>query len=207
MRVFNSNTKKITKVVPKTNITKLDGSTFANKLVSDYLAQSASLALLDGRDDISGLTGSLAASLEFNTSKNYDYDSSFDSRVKNTFNNKTKVNANPIKINKPEKDLVLGFRRNILDITANSVFRQPDVIEILNDQRIKLIFNNVYLQAATEINDSNFDVYVNGVRVPTYMTIEHSEIGVHLIINEFIGIDSTNKDKVNIYVKGKFLVI
>ena len=59
----------------------------------------------------------------------------------------------------------------------------------------------------TEINDSNFDVYVNGVRVPTYMTIEHSEIAVHLIINEFIGIDSTNKDKVNIYVKGKFLVI
>ena len=36
MRVFNSNTKKITKVVPKTNITKLDGATFANKLVSDY---------------------------------------------------------------------------------------------------------------------------------------------------------------------------
>jgi hypothetical protein len=207
MKVFNSNTKKITKVVPKTNITKLDGATFANKLVSDYLAQSASLALLDGRDDISGLTGSLAASLEFNISKNYDYESSFDSRVKNTFNNKAKANANPIKINKSEKDLVLGFRRSILDITANSVFRRPDTIEILDDRRIKLIFNNVYLQAATEINDSNFDVYVNGVRVPTYMTIEHSETGVHLIINEFIGINSDNKDRTNIYVKGKFLVI
>jgi hypothetical protein len=207
MKVFNSNTKKITKVVPKTNITKLDGATFANKLVSDYLAQSASLALLDGRDDITNLTGSLLASLEFNTSKNYDYESSFDSRVKNTFNNKTKLNTNPIKINKSEKDLVLGFRRSILDITANSVFRQPDVIEILDDRRIKLIFNNVYLQAATEINDSNFDVYVNGVRVPTYMTIEHSETGVHLIINEFIGISSDNKDRANIYVKGKFLVI
>jgi hypothetical protein len=207
MKVFNSNTKKITKVVPKTNITKLDGATFANKLVSDYLAQSASLALLDGKDDITNLTGSLLASLELNTSKNYDYESSFDSRVKTTFNNKTKVNTNPIKINKSEKDLVLGFRRSILDITANSIFREPDVIEILDDRRIKLIFNNVYLQAATEINDSNFDVYVNGVRVPTYMTIEHSETGVHLIINEFIGINSDNKDRTNIYVKGKFLVI
>lgn len=207
MKVFNSNTKKITKVVPKTNITKLDGATFANKLVSDYLAQSASLALLDGKDDVTNLTGSLLASLELNTSKNYDYESSFDSRVKTTFNNKTKVNTNPTKINKSEKDLVLGFRRNILDITANSVFRQPDVIEILDDTRIKLIFNNIYLQAATEINDSNFDVYLNGVKVSANITIEHLETGVNLIINEFIGINSDNKARANIYVKGKFLVI
>jgi hypothetical protein len=74
----------------------------------------------------------------------------------------------------------------------------------LDDTRIRLIFNNVYLQGATTITSSNFDVYVNGVRTPSYLTIEPDELGVHLIINEFIGVDSTNKDRVNIYVKGKF---
>ena len=74
----------------------------------------------------------------------------------------------------------------------------------MDDTRIKLIFNNVYLQGATNISTSDFDVYVNGVRTPTYLSLEQTSTGTNLIINEFIGIDSTNKDKTNIYVKGKF---
>lgn len=186
MKIFNSNTKKLSRVVPKTNINKIEGATFADKLVNDFKQQNETFS------------GSLTSV------QNYDYETSFDSRAKKTFNSKNRINPNQTTIARNEKDLVLGFRQNIIDITANSVFRQPDIIEILDDTRIKLIFVGVYLQGATQINNSNFDVYVNGVRVPTYMTIEHSETGVHLIINEFIGIDSTNKDKTNIYVKGKF---
>jgi hypothetical protein len=187
MNIFNSNSKKLSRVVPKTNINKIEGATFANKLVKDFTEQNQ---LFSG---------------SFTSVQNYDYETSFDSRTKKTFNSKIRTNPNITTIQRNEKDLVLGFRKSILDITANWVFKQPDIVEILNDARIKLTFTGVYLQGATEINPSNFDLYVNGVKVPTYMTIEHSETGVHLIINEFIGIDSTNKNKTNIYVKGKFL--
>lgn len=187
MKIFNSNTKKLSRVVPKTNINKIEGATFADKLVKDFTEQNE---LFSG---------------SFTSVQNYDYETSFDSRAKKTFNSKNRINPNQTTITRNEKDLVLGFRQSIIDITANWVFKQPDIVEILNDARIKLTFTGVYLQGATEINPSNFDLYVNGVKVPTYMTIEYSETGVHLIINEFIGIDSTNKNKTNIYVKGKFL--
>ena len=186
MKIWNSNTRKLDRQVPKTDINKIPGASFIDKLTSDLKLQGETSS------------GSLASV------QNYDYDTSFDSRTKKTFNSKIRQNPNPTKIQRSEKDLVLGFRDEILDITANWVFRQPDEIQILEDTRIRLIFNNVYLQAATTITSSNFDVYVNGVRTPSYLSIEQSDTGVNLIINEFIGIDSTNKDKVNIYVKGKF---
>ena len=186
MRAFNSNTKKLNRVVPKTDINNIAGASFIEKLVSDAQIQGQTYS------------GS------FTSVENYDYESSFDSRTKQTFNTKNRTNPNQSKVKRSEKDLVLGFRDDILDITANWIFKQPDVIEILDDTRIRLIFNNTSLQGATIITSSNFDVYVNGVRTPSYLSIEQSETGVHLIVNEFIGIDSTNKDRVNIYVKGKF---
>jgi hypothetical protein len=186
MRAFNSNTKKLNRVVPKADINNIAGASFIEKLVSDAQLQGETYS------------GSLA------TVQNYQYDSSFDSRTKQTFNTKNRTNLNQSKVKKNEKDLVLGFRDNIMDITANWVFKQPDLIEVLDDRRIRLVFNNVYVQGATTITNSNFDVYVNGVRTPSYLSIEQSDTGTHLIINEFIGIDSTNKDRVSIYVKGKF---
>jgi hypothetical protein len=186
MKAFNSNTRKLNKVVPKTDINNIAGASFIEKLVSDAQIQGETFS------------GSLSSI------QNYDYETSFDSRTKKTFNTKNRTNPNQSKVKRSEKDLVLGFRDNILDITANWIFKQPDVIEILDDTRIRLIFNNVYVQGATTITSSNFDVYVNGVRTPSYLSIEQSDTGTNLIINEFIGIDSTNKDRVNIYVKGKF---
>jgi len=186
MKAFNSNTRKLNKVVPKTDINNIAGASFIEKLVSDAQLQGETYS------------GSFASV------EDYNYESSFDSRTKKTFNTKNRTNPNQSKVKRSEKDLVLGFRDDILDITANWVFKQPDVIEILDDARIRLIFNNVYLQGATTITSSNFDVYVNGVRTPSYLSVEQSETGVNLIINEFIGIDSTNKNRVSIYVKGKF---
>lgn len=186
MKAFNSNTRKLNKVVPKTDINNITGASLIEKLINDAQLQGETYS------------GSLASVT------NYDYETSFDSRTKQTFNTKNRINPTQTKIKRSEKDLVLGFRDNIMDITANWVFRQPDFIEVLDDRRIRLIFNNVYLQGATTITSSNFDVYVNGVRTPSYLSIEQSDTGVHLIINEFIGIDETNKDRVNIYVKGKF---
>jgi hypothetical protein len=186
MKIFNSNTKKLNRVVPKTNINKIEGATFADKLVKDLTEQNQ---LFSG---------------SFTSLQNYDYETSFDSRIRKTFNSKNRTNPNTNTIKRNEKDLVLGFRDSIMDITANWIFRQPDLIEILDDTRIKLIFNNVYLQGATNISTSDFHVYVNGVKAPTYLSLEQTSTGTNLIINEFIGIDSTNKDKTNIYVKGKF---
>jgi hypothetical protein len=186
MKAFNSNTRKLNRVVPKTDINNIVGASLIEKLVNDAQLQGETYS------------GSFASV------EDYNYESSFDSRTKKTFNTKNRTNPNQSKVKRIEKDLVLGFRNDILDITANWVFRQPDFIEVLDDARIRLIFNNVYLQGATTITSSNFDVYVNGVRTPSYLSIEQSEIGVNLIINEFIGIDSTNKDRVSIYVKGKF---
>jgi hypothetical protein len=186
MKIFNSNTKKLNRVVPKTNINKIEGATFTDKLVKDLTEQNQ---LFSG---------------SFTSLQNYDYETSFDSRIRKTFNSKNRTNPNTNTIKRNEKDLVLGFRDSIMDITANWIFRQPDLIEILDDERIKLIFNNVYLQGATNISTSDFHVYVNGVKAPTYLSLEQTSTGTNLIINEFIGIDSTNKDKTNIYVKGKF---
>ena len=186
MKIFNSNTKKLNRVVPKTNINKIEGATFADKLVKDLTEQNQ---LFSG---------------SFTSLQNYDYETSFDSRIRKTFNSKNRTNPNTNTIKRNEKDLILGFRDSIMDITANWIFRQPDLIEILDDTRIKLIFNNVYLQGATNISTSDFHVYVNGVKAPTYLSLEQTSTGTNLIINEFIGIDSTNKDKTNIYVKGKF---
>jgi hypothetical protein len=159
---------------------------------------------MDGRDENGTPLPFDERMVEFSASLNYNYETSFDSRTKKTFNTKNRTNPNQSKVKRSEKDLVLGFRDDILDITANWIFKQPDVIEILDDTRIRLIFNNVYVQGATTITSSNFDVYVNGVRTPSYLSIEQSDTGTNLIINEFIGIDSTNKDRVSIYVKGKF---
>jgi hypothetical protein len=186
MKAFNSNTRKLNKVVPKTDINNIAGASFIEKLVND--------AQLQGE----------AYSGSFTSVEDYNYESSFDSRTKKTFNTKNRTNPNQSKVKRSEKDLVLGFRNDIMDITANWVFRQPDFIEILDDARIRLIFNNVYIQAVTQLHEANFDVYVNGVRTPSYLSFEQSETGVQLIINEFIGVDETNKDRVNIYVKGKF---
>lgn len=186
MKIFNSNTRKLDRAVPKADINKIAGASFIDKLVSDAQIQGETYS------------GSLASV------QNYEYQTSFDSREQKTFNSKTRINTNLSKVKRSEKDLVLGFRDEIMDITANWIFRQPDFIEILDDKRIRLIFNNVFLQAVTKIETANFDVYVNGVRTPTYLSVEQSDTGVHLIVNEFIGIDSTNKDKTNIYVKGKF---
>jgi hypothetical protein len=186
MKAFNSNTRKLNRVVPKTDINNIVGASLIEKLVNDAQLQGETYS------------GSFASV------EDYNYESSFDSRTKKTFNTKNRINPNQSKIKRSEKDLVLGFRNDIMDITANWVFRQPDFIEVLDDARIRLIFNNVYLQGATTITSSNFDVYVNGVRTPSYLSFEQSETGVQLIINEFIGVDETNKDRVNIYVKGKF---
>ena len=168
MKIFNSNTKKLNRVVPKTNINKIEGATFADKLVKDLTEQNQ---LFSG---------------SFTSLQNYDYETSFDSRIRKTFNSKNRTNPNTNTIKRNEKDLVLGFRDSILDITSNWIFRQPDLIEILDDTRIKLIFNNVYLQGATNISTSDFHVYVNGVKAPTYLSLEQTPTGTNLIINEFI---------------------
>jgi hypothetical protein len=186
MKAFNSNTRKLNRVVPKTDINNIVGASLIEKLVNDAQLQGETYS------------GSFASV------ENYNYESSFDSRTKKTFNTKNRINPNQSKVKRSEKDLVLGFRNDIMDITANWVFRQPDFIEILDAARIRLIFNNVYIQAVTQLHEANFDVYVNGVRTPSYLSFEQSETGVQLIINEFIGVDETNKDRVNIYVKGKF---
>ena len=186
MKAFNSNTRKLNRVVPKTDINNIAGASLIEKLITDAQLQGETYS------------GSLSSV------ENYNYESSFDSRTKKTFNTKNRTNPNQSKIKRNEKDLVLGFRNDIMDITANWVFRQPDFIEVLDDARIRLIFNNVYIQAVTQLHSANFDVYVNGVRTPSYLSVEQTETGINLIINEFIGIDETNKDRVNIYVKGKF---
>ena len=186
MKAFNSNTRKLNRVVPKTDINNIAGASLIEKLINDAQLQGETYS------------GSLSSV------ENYNYESSFDSRTKKTFNTKNRTNPNQSKIKRNEKDLVLGFRNDIMDITANWVFRQPDFIEVLDDARIRLIFNNVYIQAVTQLHSANFDVYVNGVRTPSYLSVEQTETGINLIINEFIGIDETNKDRVNIYVKGKF---
>ena len=76
MKIFNSNTKKLNRVVPKTNINKIEGATFADKLVKDLTEQNQ---LFSG---------------SFTSLQNYDYETSFDSRIRKTFNSKNRTNPN-----------------------------------------------------------------------------------------------------------------
>jgi hypothetical protein len=89
MKIFNSNTKKLNRVVPKTNINKIEGATFADKLVKDLTEQNQ---LFSG---------------SFTSLQNYDYETSFDSRIRKTFNSKNRTNPNTNTIKRNEKDFLV----------------------------------------------------------------------------------------------------
>lgn len=249
MKKFISNTKHLSRVVPKTNINNIVGASFIDKLINDTESQieilaSASFTTANAYDytssfdtrikqkfdsitrnelisnTLSTTTGSsytdklindaqsqieLLVSASYTNTLAYDYSSSFDSRLSTTFNSNVRESEN-IFVSKPEKDLVLDFRKHMLDYTSTMVFSKVGLIELLEYPKVKLTLYNTLLETANVVHNSGFEIFVNGVKVATDYTIEQIGDKVEMILLGYVGVAESNKDKLNIYVNGKFIL-
>ena len=249
MKKFVSNNRQLNKVIPKTDINKISGGNFIQKLVQDAELQIETLASssfntaqtydytssFDSRikqkfnqfikekivsntfvsnantsytDKLIKATKSqmdLLVSASYTNASTYDYSSSFDTRIHSIFNTQNRK-AEPVYVSKSEKDTVLDFRNQMLDYTANMVFSRVDLIELLDNNVIKLTMYDTILQATNETHKSGFEIYINGIKITTDYDIKQVDRTVVMNLYGYIGIEESNKDKINIYVNGKFLL-
>lgn len=187
-KTFNSISKNENVVNVSKQLNTISGSSYNDKLITDALSQ---IQLLE--------------SASYSNTLIYDYSSSFDSRTHTTFNNKTKESID-VFVSKPEKDLVLDFRKHMLDYTSTMVFSKVGLIELIDYPKVKLTLYNTLLETANIVHNSGFEIFVNGVKVSTDYTIEQIGDKVEMVLLGYVGIVENNKDKVNIYVNGKFIL-
>lgn len=138
MKKFVSNTKQLNRVVPKTDMNKIPGGNFIQKLVDDAESQ---LELLQ--------------SASFNTAQSYDYTSSFDSRIKQTFNSSTKneviFNSLSVTTGSSYTDKLIKDTQAQLDLLVSSSYTNAIQYDYSSsfDSRIHSIFSSHNKKANT----------------------------------------------------------
>lgn len=211
LRQFNSNSRKLNRVIKQINLNNLSGSGYLDNILSDYTSQINFSASIDGRGTIlnplseietgsagqngySNLPNELSASIE------YVYTPSFDVRIPTKFSGRTKSNQNSIKLVN-NKNKINNFYQEILQHSARMVERQIDAFD--NIQNTLTIYD-VSLDYGTEgASSDNFEVLVYGLHIPGDYTIK--EVGNNVVItlnDEYIDFDSVTIN--DIYVIGKF---
>ena len=209
---FNSNARKLNRVLKQININNLSGSDYIDNLLSDYLTQSSLSSSFDGRDengnpyqvDVNGKPILNAQSLqELSASIQYKYTSSFDTSLPNKFNSNTRSNPNPIKLVN-NKTTISSFYQEILQHSARYVSRKIDEFDNIENT---LTIYNVVLDYGTEgANSDNFEILVFGLHIPGDYTIK--EVGNNVVIklnDEYIDFDNVTIN--DIYVIGKLVDI
>jgi hypothetical protein len=98
LKQFNSNTKKLNRVIKQINLNNLSGSGYLDNLLEDYKTQTSLSSSFDGRDINGNPLSSSQAMLELSASIAYNYNTSFDTSIPTKFNSHTKSNPNPIKV-------------------------------------------------------------------------------------------------------------
>ena len=210
---FNSNARKLNRVLKQININNLSGSGYIDNLLSDYLTQSSLSSSFDGRDengnpyqvDVNGKPILNAQSLqELSASIQYKYTSSFDTSLPNKFNSNTRSNPNQIKVVN-NKTTISSFYQEILQHSAKQIQRKID--EFHNTGFGTLTIYNVRTDYGTEgASPDNFEVLVYGLHIPGDYTI--TEVGNNVVVtllNGYIDFDNVTID--DIYVIGKFVEI
>ena len=211
---FNSNTRKLNRVIKQINLNNLSGSGYLDNLLDDYKIQVNLSASLDGRgtilnplseietgsagqDGYSNLPNEISASIE------YTYTPAFDVRIPTKFGSRTKSNPNPTKVVN-NKTTISNFYQEILQHGARMVERQIDAFD--NIQNTLTIYD-VSLDYGTEgASSDNFEVLVYGLHIPGDYTIKEVESNVVITLNdEYIDFDNVTIN--DIYVIGKLVDI
>ena len=199
LRQFNSNARKINRVIKQINLNNLSGSGYLDNLIDDYKLQSSLSASFDGRDESGNPLSQEQAMLELSASIAYNYNTSFDTTISTKFNSNTRSNPNPIKLVN-NKTKISSFYQEILEHSARYISRQVD--EFNNSENTLTIYN-VALDYGTEgASSDNFEVLVYGLHIPGDYTIK--EVGNNVVItlnDEYIDFDNVTID--DIYVIGK----
>ena len=200
---YNSNSRKLNRVIPKINANNLSGSGYLDNLLEDYKLQLSLSSSFDGRDINGNPLPIEQAMLELSASIGYTYDTSLDIRIPTKFGGKTRSNPNRIKLvnNKSKKS---EFYDEILEFSARLVQRNIDEFDNTSNT---LTLKNVSLDYGTEgASPENFEVLVYGLHIPGDYTIK--EVGNNVVItlgSEYISFDDVTIN--DIYVIGKLLEI
>jgi hypothetical protein len=211
---FNSNVRKLNRVIKQINLNNLSGSGYLDNIIDDYKIQINLSASLDGRgtilnplseietgsagqDGYSNLPNEISASIE------YTYTPAFDVRIPTKFGGATRSNPNPIKLVN-NKTKISNFYQEILEHSARYISRQ---IDEFNNSENTLTIYNVTLDYGTEgASSDNFEVLVYGLHIPGDYTI--TQVGNNVIVklnDEYIDFDNVTIN--DIYVIGKLVDI
>jgi len=199
LKQFNSNTRKLNRVIQQINLNNLSGSGYLDNLLEDYQTQTSLSSSFDGRDINGNPLSSSQAMLALSASIAYNYNTSFDTSIPTKFQSKTRSNPNPIKLVN-NKTTISDFHQEILEHSARYVQRNVDVFD--NNLNTLTIYN-VSLDYGTEgASPNNFEVLVFGLHIPGNYTIK--EVGNNVVITlneEYIDYDNVTIN--DIYVMGK----
>jgi hypothetical protein len=211
---FNSNARKLNRVIKQINLNNLSGSGYLDNIIDDYKIQINLSASLDGRGTIlnplseietgsAGQGGYSYLPNELSASIEYTYIPSFDVRIPTKFGGATRSNPNPIKLVN-NKTKISNFYQEILEHSARYVSRQID--EFDNSENTLTIYN-VTLDYGTEgASSDNFEVLVYGLHIPGDYTV--TQIGNNVVVklnDEYIDFDNVTIN--DIYVIGKLVEI
>ncbi len=203
LRQFNSNARKLNRVIKQINLNNLSGSGYLDNLIDDYKLQSSLSASFDGRDENGNPLSQEQAMLELSASIAYNYNTSFDTTISTKFNSNTRSNPNPTKLVN-NKTKISSFYQEILEHSARYVNRQIDTFD--NTENTLTIYN-VSLDYGTEgASSDNFEVLVYGLHIPGDYTI--TQIGNNVVVklnDEYIDFDNVTIN--DIYVIGKLVDI
>jgi hypothetical protein len=211
LKQFNSNVRKLNRVIQQINLNNLSGSGYLDNLIDDYKIQINFSASLDGRGTTlnplseietgsAGQGGYSNLPNELSASTAYNYNTSFDISIPTKFNSNTKSNPNSIKVVN-NKTTISDFYQEILENSARYVKRSVDSFN--NDGFGTLTILNVTLDYGTEgASPNNFEVLVFGLHIPGNYKIEEVGNNVVITLNEQY-IDYDNVTINDIYVMGK----
>jgi hypothetical protein len=203
LKQFNSNARKLNRVMKQINLNNLSGSGYLDNLIDDYKLQSSLSASFDGRDENGNPLPQEQAMLELSASIAYNYNTSFNTTISTKLNSNTKSNPNPIKLVN-NKNKISDFYQEILEHSVRYVGRHVDAFD--NSENTLTIYN-VSLDYGTEgASPNNFEILTFGLHIPGNYTVNQIENNVVIKLNDRY-IDFDNVTINDIYVIGKLVEI
>ena len=201
LKQFNSNARKLNRVIKQINLNNLSGSGYIDNTLSDYLTQTLLSASFDGRDENGNPLPIEQAMLELSASIAYSYTSSFDTAIPTKFNSNNKSNPNPTKLVN-NKNKIESFYNEILQFSGRTIKKGID--EFNNSGYGNLIIYSSSLDYGTEgASPENFEVMAYGLHIPGDYRIYEQNGNVIVSLNDAY-IDFNNVSVGDIYVIGKF---
>jgi hypothetical protein len=200
LKQFNSNVRKLNRVMQQINLNNLPGSGYLDNLIDDYKSQLSLSSSFDGRDVDGNPLPEEQAMLELSASIAYNYNSSFDSRISTKFNSNTKSNPNTTKLVN-NKNKISDFYNEILQHSARKITKSVD--EFDNTLNTLTIYDTTLDYGTEGASPNNFEILVYGLHIPGNFIITEINNNVVIHLNDrYIDFDSVTIN--DIYVIGKF---